>query len=385
MDSRFFPIATDLKFENNRKCLKLLFEDINMKTAPIKLKRFTGLILSMLLLGTSLNACVMQSLPAIAAPTPINSAQNRYLQAAQYSEDNHGRAMVVVQSGRVVFERYFPGVNPERGRFLASGTKSFSCAIALLGVQDGLLSLDEPVANTIVGWKLHPQKSQITIRQLLNLTSGIPGGEGGNIPTYADAIRTPLTAEPGERFQYGPIPFQVFGEVMRRKLEARGMAGSPLTYLESRILQPIGLQYDRWSRGLDGQPRLPSGAMISAREWAKYGVLLLNQGQWQGQQLLDSRLLNQCFQGSGKNPAYGLTFWLNKPGLTHDGLPMNPIRAASDSMVMAIGAGNQVMFIVPEQNLVVVRLGRLDDETSPETEGGFDREQFLNLILTGAH
>lgn len=99
---------------------------------------------------------------------------------------------------------------------------------------------------------------------------------------------------------------------------------------------------------------------------------------------MDFRLLNQCFQGSTANPAYGLTFWLNKPGLTHDGLPMQPIRAASSSMMMAIGAGNQVMFMVPEQSLVVVRLGRLDDEMSPETEGGFDRETFLNLILTGA-
>lgn len=357
-----------------------------MKTAPMKLKRVTGLILSVLLLGTSLNACVMKPPPAIAAPIQVNSAQNRYRLAAQYSEANNGRAMVVVQSGQVVFESYYPPeIDPERGRFLASGTKSFSCAIALLGVQDGLLTLDEPVANTIAGWKLHPQKSKITIRQLLNLTSGIQAGEGGDIPTYADAIRAPLTAEPGERFQYGPIPFQIFGEVMRRKLKAREMADSPLAYLNSRVLQPIGLKYDRWTHQ-NGQPNLPSGAVISAREWAKYGVLLLNQGQWKGRQLLDSRLLNQCFQGSAKNPAYGLTFWLNKPGLTHDGLPMKPIRAVSDSMVMAIGAGNQVMFVLPEQNLVVVRLGRLEQETSPETEtGGFDREQFLNLILTGAN
>lgn len=356
-----------------------------MQTTLMKLKRFTGLMLSVFLLGTSLNACVMQSSRAIAAPIQVNSAQNRYRLAAQYSEDNNGRAMVVVQSGQVVFESYYPpGIDPERGHFLASGTKSFSCAIALLGVQDGLLTLDEPVANTIIGWKLHPQKSKITIRQLLNLTSGIRAGESGDIPTYADAIRAPLTAEPGEHFQYGPIPFQIFGEVMRRKLVARGIAESPLDYLDSRILQPIGLEYDRWTHQ-NGQPNLPSGAVISAREWAKYGVLLLNQGQWQGQQLLDSGLLNQCFQGNAENPAYGLTFWLNKPGLTHDGLPMNPIRAASDSMVMAIGTGNQVMFVLPEQNLVVVRLGRLEQETSPEPEmAGFDRETFLNLILTGA-
>lgn len=326
------------------------------------------------------------SIDVITAPAPqTNSKQDRYRQAAQYSKANDGRAMVVVKSGQVVFEDYADGVNPKRGRSLASGTKSFSCAIALLGVQDGLLTLDEPVANTIIAWKRHPQKSKITIRQLLNLTSGIMGGNPGNVPSYAQAIRKPLTANPGTRFGYGPVPFQIFGEVMRRKLAARGMAESPLTYLDSRILQPIGLKYDRWTEQ-NGQPNLPSGAVINAREWAKYGVLILNRGRWQGKQLLDSRLLNQCFQGTTPNPAYGMAFWLNKDGFTPGGTPMQHIRAASKSMVMAIGSGDQVMFVLPEQNLVVVRQSRWNQQTPDETEtGGFDREKFLNLVLTGAN
>ncbi|MFM7447554.1 MAG: serine hydrolase domain-containing protein [Leptolyngbyaceae cyanobacterium] len=319
----------------------------------------------------------MQSLPAIAAPiTQTTSAQNRYRRAADYSEANDGLAMVVVRAGQVVFESY-KRVRPERGLVSASMAKSLSCPIAVLSVQDGLLTLDEPVANTITEWKNNPRKSRITIRQLLNLTSGIPGGDIANIPSYTDAIATQLTALPGNRFQYGSIPFQIFGEVMRRKLTARGMTGTPLTYLNSRLLQPMGLKYDRWFSP-NGEPNLASGAVISAREWAKYGILLLNRGRWQGQQLLNSGLLNQCFQGTEANPAYGITFWLNKPGLTHNGLSMQPIRAASDSMVMAIGAGDQVMFVLPEQNLVVVRQGRLLET------GGFNREKFLNLVLTGA-
>ncbi|NJP10359.1 MAG: serine hydrolase [Leptolyngbyaceae cyanobacterium RU_5_1] len=276
-----------------------------MQTTPMKLKRFTGLILGVILPVIGLSACVMQSPQAIAAPTQTNAEQNRYLRAAQYSEANEGRAMVVVKSGQLVFEHYAPGVDPERRRFLASGTKSFSCAIALLGVQDGLLTLDEPVANTIIGWRLHPQKSQSPSANC-STSPAASGVEKVETPTYAEAIREALTAEPGERYQYGPIPFQIFGEVMRRKLVARGMAESPLTYLDSRILQPIGLKYDRdlWTHQNE-LPNLPSGARISAREWAKYGVLILNQGQWQGQQLLDSRLLNQCFQGTAKTLLMG--------------------------------------------------------------------------------
>lgn len=312
-----------------------------------------------------------------------NSERNRYRRAARYSEAHDGLAMVVVQSGQVVFESYAPGVNPEQGNPLASGTKSFCGAIALLGIQDGFLTLDEPVANTITEWKGKPQKSKITIRQLLNLTSGIPGGEIGKVPSYAEAIATQLTAVPGTRYQYGPTPFQIFGEVMRRKFKAHGMAETPLTYLNSHIFQPIGLTYDRW-RHQNGQPNLPSGAVISAKEWAKYGVLLLNGGQWQGQQLLNSELLNQCFQGTKTNPAYGVTFWLNKDGFSPSGQPMKSIRAASESMVMAIGSGDQVMFMLPEQNLVVVRQGRLNQQTLPEAEGGFEREKFLNLVLTSS-
>jgi CubicO group peptidase (beta-lactamase class C family) len=154
-----------------------------MKTTLKNFKHFTGLMLGVFLLGIGLNPSAMQSSPAIASPTQIKAEQNRYRLAAQYSEAHGGLTMVVVDnSGKVVFESY-NGVRPERGIPLASGTKSFSCAIALLGIQDGLLTLDEPVANTITEWQGNLRKSRITIRQLLNLTSGIPGGEIANVPS----------------------------------------------------------------------------------------------------------------------------------------------------------------------------------------------------------
>lgn len=320
-------------------------------------------------------------------------AQKRYFRAARYSEKNDGLAMVVVESGQVVFEHYASGVDPEQSHPLASGTKSFSAAIALLGIQDGLLTLDEPVANTITEWNRDDQKSQITIRQLLNLTSGIRRRELTEVPSYSEAIDEPVVATPGNHFLYGPNSFQIFGEVMVRKMAMHSFTGTLLTYLDSRILQPIGLRYDLWRRQFRQpnlppgpqnrrQPNLSTGAIINAREWAKYGMLILNQGQWQGQQLLDPTLLLECFQGTAVNPAYGLTFWLNKDGFDPFGMPIERISAAPDSMVMAIGSGDQVMFMLPEQDLVVVRQGQLNSEGSPEAEAGFDRATFLNLILT---
>ena len=180
--------------------------------------------------------------------------------------------------------------------------------MAIAAQQDGLLSLDEPASKTLTEWQGDPLREKITLRQLLNLTSGIPGGNLGRIPTYQEAVQSPAEAPPGTRFSYGPVPFQIFGEVMRRKL-----GGDPLAYLQRRIFQPIGLEYAFWRRGPDGNPHLPSGAFLTARNWARFGELVRQGGVWQGQRVVDAALLDRCFEPSQVNPLYGLSWWLARP------------------------------------------------------------------------
>src|ERR1700759_3529222 len=100
---------------------------------------------------------------------------NDCARAAKYSESKRGLAMLVLQNGRTVFERYARGANPNGRWPIFSGTKSFWGLTALCAVHEGLFKLDDPVADTITEWKTDPRKSRITIRQLLNLTSGLEG------------------------------------------------------------------------------------------------------------------------------------------------------------------------------------------------------------------
>ena len=139
------------------------------------------------------------------------------------------------------------------------------------------------------------------------MTSGIDAGEAGSIPSYAEAIDAPALHAPGTVFQYGPTPFQVFGELMRRKLASHDEDARE--YLERRVFDPIGLKIDSW-RTIDGNPKMPAGAILTASEWAKYGQLILNEGRWGNKQILDRDLLLQCFDGTSANPGYGITFWL---------------------------------------------------------------------------
>ncbi|MEO1135802.1 MAG: serine hydrolase domain-containing protein, partial [Pseudomonadota bacterium] len=94
-------------------------------------------------------------------------------EAADYNAEKGGVSLVVIQNGEIIHESYPNGGGPDSAWALASGTKSFSGIIAAAAVQDGLLSLDERAVEALPEWIGDPNKSKITLRQILSLTSGI--------------------------------------------------------------------------------------------------------------------------------------------------------------------------------------------------------------------
>lgn len=284
-------------------------------------------------------------------------------QAATLSEDHGGLAFVVQHHGQVVFERYAPRRDADDAWFLASGTKSFCGVAAVCMVEDGLLtSLDEVVADTITEWRDDPRKARITVRQLLALVAGIDTAAGElDGPKFSDkyaiALTQPTFAEPGAKFRYGPAPFYVFGELMRRKLRAADdRAEDPLQYMRRRFLDPIGMRIDDWRHDRAGNPQLPSGAKLAAREWAKFGEFIRERGRVGERQLVAAQLLDQCFVPSTANRRYGLTFWLPRAGV-----------------VQAAGAGGQRLVIVRDHGLVIVR--------QATANLGRDEDRVLDLVL----
>lgn len=347
---------------------------------------FALLGLGFLVLSTP-NAWAELTEPLKVSPEELTT----YQRAAAYSRAHRGLSMVVIKDGQVVFEDYADGHSANEAHNLYSGTKSFSCAIAVAAVEDKLLNLDEPVSQTITEWQADAQKSEITIRQLLTLTSGIETGPPNGLSlsalfsqalSYADSINTPMRHEPGTTFQYGAIPFQIFGEIMRRKLASS--SETPRGYLERRILNPIGLKVDSWRTTADGNPKLYAGASLAAREWAKYGQLILNEGRWGDKQILNKGLLSECFNGTAANPGYGLTFWLPvKGGTNSEGKSADRAAArlraggAPDVVIKAAGVSGQKLYVIPSWNLIVVRqASRL-----PLWGWGFDDVGFLAPIF----
>lgn len=327
----------------------------------------------------------------IPASAPIDEAS--VLAAAQYSASKKGVSFLVMLDGKLVYHDYPNGGAVDRAHELASGTKSFTGVMAAAAVDDGLIRLDERVCDTIDSWKSDPQKSRITIEQLLHLTSGINAGSqtGRQVPSYASAIENATESTPGTRFRYGPAHFQCFGELMRRKLESAGRDPSPLVYLKERIFDPIGLDYDRWRHDEDGNPHLPSGAHLTATNWAKFGELVRLEGTVDGKQVISPENLSKCFVGSDPNPAYGLTFWMNQPVAPEKRIRIPQLRRGTDDMtgipkipsdlVYAAGAGKQRLYVMPSLKMVVVRQADGIIEAMSGSDAGFKDSEFLGKLL----
>jgi CubicO group peptidase (beta-lactamase class C family) len=317
-----------------------------------------------------------------AGAEPLAPSEKAMTAAAEYSMAQKGQTCVVMFDGKVVFERYEDGGAADKVQMLASGSKSFVGLAAVAAAQDKVLKLDNPACEAITEWKSDPDKARITYRQLLTLTSGLTPGERGTAvraPAWKEIAGKPMSGRPGEQFEYGAYHLNTFAYALERKLGKETFEA----YLKRRVLDPIGVKVEWRFKCEDGHPQVGGGAFVTAKDWAKFGELVRLGGKWDGKELVDGTLLAECFQGTPRNPAYGLTWWLKKE-VTAEHRKNNPILsrewgdvANSDrlpaDLVAACGAGKQRLYVIPSLKLVVVRQGTLSR--------GFTDLEFLGLLL----
>jgi CubicO group peptidase (beta-lactamase class C family) len=301
--------------------------------------------------------------------------------AATYSAHHRGASLLIIQHSRTLLEQ-----SANTPRKIYSGTKAFWNLAALAAAQDGLLDLDEPVANSIAQWRDDQRKARVTIRQLLDFSCGLAPAFYLHNNNAKDrdktAINLPIVAEPGAAFIYGPSALQVFHEVLKTKLRGE----SPIRYLERRVLRKLGLGQQRYLLDRQGNPLLASGWELSAGDWAKLGKLVLKNGA----PAISRDSLAQSWRGSEANRAFSLGWWNNRAvpnGQEFDFENMlarkwqrqNWTRAcicrdAPADLVLCIGSGRQRLYVIPSLEVVVVRHG---------AGGSFSDAAFLRRLLLG--
>ncbi|MDG5752111.1 serine hydrolase [Qipengyuania sp. XHP0211] len=288
------------------------------------------------------------------------------------------RALVVMHGGEIAVERYGEGYGPQT-RFISwSMAKTVTAVMIGMLVADGQLRLDAPAP--VPRWqRTGDPRAEITLRQLLQMRSGLEHTEAGDPPYESSEVRMlfldgrddmadyataqPLEAEPGSRFEYSSNTTVILADIAARALtestnpDARRKAVAD--YLRARLFGPLGMtsavpEFDRAGT-------LIGGSLIhaNARDWARFGELLRNKGSVKGEQLVPRQWVEEMLEPSPASPHYGLQTWLNRPLPDGEEHPLFPDRAPH-SAFSAIGHMGQYIFVSPSQKLTVVRLGHSD-------------------------
>ncbi len=284
------------------------------------------------------------------------------------------RALLVMHGGKLAAERYAPGYD-EKTRFVSwSMAKTVTAVMIGMLVADGRLRLDEPAP--VPRWqRTGDPRAEITLRQLLQMRSGLDHTEAGDPPYESSEVRMlfldgrddmadyataqPLEAEPGAKFEYSSNTTVILADIAARTLtdsrdpDVRRKAVSD--YLQARLFAPLGM--DSIVPEFDRAGTLVGGSLMhaTARDWAKFGELLRNKGSYRGEQLVPRAWVEAMTTPSPKSPQYGLQTWLNRP-TGEEEHPLFPDRAPHSAFSL-IGHMGQYVFVSPEQRLTVVRLG----------------------------
>jgi CubicO group peptidase (beta-lactamase class C family) len=316
-------------------------------------------------------ATLLAGAGAVSAKDGVTLDGDALRAAADYSAGHRGTALVVIRDGRTIFSEYSKSGRSQPMK-IYSGTKGFWNLAALAAQEDGIIDLDERVAQSISEWSGESRKSSITIRELLNFSAGLNDAfalhNDGWKDRAAHAIKQPIVGTPGRSFIYGPAALQVFHEVLKRKLAARNE--TPTHYLERRVLHPLGLGRQRYLPDASGNPLLAAGFTMSATDWGRMGKAVLRDG---APALRHG--MNEAFRGSSANPMFGLGFWNNRLAGTSGSREVDPedlldlkwyqqkwsntclSHSAPSDLVASVGSGGQRLYVVPSLSLIVVRQG----------------------------
>ncbi len=282
------------------------------------------------------------------------------------------QAFLVVHKGRIVAERYAPGVTKDTQLESWSMGKSITATLFALLVKDGTYTLNQPAPVPL--WRA-PGDPRGAIRNidLLQMSAGLkfvgnqePGGAPattvldhyfiytGGIDAFEYSITRPPEYPPGTDGRYRNCDPLTIGYLIKRAVQARGE--EYLTWPQRKLFDRLGIRRQVLETDPYGNFLLTGYDYGTARNWARIGLLYLQDGMWQGERLLPEgwSAFVSTLAPAWKTPVYGGFFWIN--GDSAWNLPRETYLAA--------GAGGQNTWIVPSHDLVIVRMGHMRGQTA---------------------
>lgn len=284
----------------------------------------------------------------------------------------NSRAVLVVYKNQLVLEKYAEGFDFKTPQLGWSMSKSVTNTMMGMRVDEGLLSIDQKAP--VPEWK-NTDKENITINHLMHMSSGLEWNEeygdmsDATVMLYEQsnkalyAIEKPLVASPGSEWVYSSGTTNILQQLIRSTFD------SDIAYWEfpyKKLFHKIGMYDTYFETDPAGLYVGSSYVYATPRDWARFGLLYLNEGKWNGEQIISQEWVEYSkSEAPASQGVYGAQFWLNLSKEYPD---------APEDMYRAQGFHGQRVFIIPSMDLVIVRLGVSPGET-------FDHNAYLKGIL----
>jgi CubicO group peptidase (beta-lactamase class C family) len=340
-------------------------------------------------------------------PLPVASAAARTISdealraARDYAGRNNSRALIVWRAGKVEDATYFGGAlrtTTFASRSLAKPMTAVAVGRALaLGK---IRSLDQPVADFVTEWRGDPRRSKILVRHLLDMRSGfLPQAAATTAedilnrsylhPRHEQVIihDYPVVDDPGTRYEYNNATSELVSLVLQRATGRRYAE-----FISREVIQPIGAPGGEvWVNRPDGIAHSGCCLMVAPETWVRLGILLMQDGVWSGKRLLPPGYVREMTTGTPQNPYYGLGVYVSGNYIARRGFA-NPAREPEARRVlhsepylaadlfMFDGNSNQVVYIVPSEQLVILRVGDAPPRSAAQE---WDNSMLPNTILRG--
>lgn len=307
----------------------------------------------------------------------------------RFLEEKDTQAFIVIQNGKILYENYFNNTKRDSIVTSFSVAKSFTSALIGMAIQEGYIqSVDDPITTYLPELaERDPRFNQITIRHLLSMASGLEYEEFRPLLLNSDDIltsyypdqreisleNTHLVDPPGQYFRYNKYHPQLLGMILER---ATGMTVTG--YLQTRIWDPLGMEFDgSWS--IDSKAsdfeKMETGVNARAIDFAKFGMLFLNGGRWQDNQVISKAWVDESTQPLlPQNYAdYYPEWFASLPGQAYYKYMWWGVAREGDSYdFTAEGNKGQFIYVSPQKNLVIVRNG---------IEYGIPSEEWFKLFF----
>jgi CubicO group peptidase (beta-lactamase class C family) len=286
-------------------------------------------------------------------PSELNWCQEPIDDLYSFLETEQTKSFIVLKDGKIVLEQYFGTYTQDSLWFWFSAGKTLRAMLVGIAQEDGLLSIDDKTSDHLgTGWTSMPQQQEdsITIWHQLTMTTGLDEADF----ECTDPSCLVYSAPAGSRWFYHNAPYSLLKNVLES-----ASSQTLNQYTNTSIKNPIGMGSGFWL-GVGYNTFYIS----KARDMARFGILVQNNGSWDGQTILgDTDYINDMLNTSQPlNPSYGYLWWLNgKPSYIPPGLSFSISGAlapdAPTDVVTAIGSQGQYISFSPSSGLMVIRQG----------------------------